>query len=334
MKENTQNTTLGAWGFGANFLPSNAINQLEMWQDDTFSPDVIDRELGWAEGIGMTLMRVFLHDLAYEQDVAGFFHRVETYLDIAERHHIRTAFVFFDDCWLPNPAVGVQPAPKPFTHNSGWVQSPGEEMLAHPENWGRLRRYVQDVLRHFDGDERILLWDLYNEPRPFPRVVADDIPAHPFNELLLQVFQWARELRPSQPLTVDVWSWNPVLADINRLALELSDVLSFHCYARPEVLENQINVFRFLAEKRPLICTEYMARTNGSTFTECLQILRRLNVPAINWGLVAGKSNTIYPWGWTEEKGNPPCWFHDVFKADGSLLYPVEKEIFETALCK
>ena len=315
----------GAWGFGANFLPSDAVNQLEMWQAETFSPTRIDRELGWAEAIGMTLMRVYLHDLAYAQDPAGFLGRVERYLEIAARHGIRTALVFFDDCWLPRPRTGAQPPPKPCTHNSGWVQSPGEETLAHPEEWGRLRRYVQEVLRQFGKDGRVFLWDLYNEPQPFPRGGTGG------NPLLPLVFEWAREAAPMQPLTVDVWTWAPEQSAINRLALAQSDVVSFHCYGRPEVLRNQVEVFRFLAEGRPVVCTEYMARTNGSTFAECLPILRKAGVPAINWGLVAGKSNTIYPYGWTPEKGRPPQWFHDVFQPDGTLLYPEERKVFQNA---
>ena len=114
-----------AWLFGANFTPSNAINQLEMWQEETFDPALIDRELGYAQGIGMNVMRVYLHDLLWKQDAPGFLRRMERYLEIADSHGIRTGFVFFDDCWKENFALGTQPAPKPFTHNSGWIQSPG-----------------------------------------------------------------------------------------------------------------------------------------------------------------------------------------------------------------
>ena len=317
---------LEAWGFGANFLPSDAVNQLEMWQAESFSPERIDLELGWAESIGMTLMRVYLHDLAYAQDPAGFFNRVNCYLDIATRHGIRTIFVLFDDCWLPRPTAGEQPKPKPCTHNSGWVQSPGEEVLARPEEWSRLKEYVHETLRSFGQDPRVLLWDLYNEPKPFPRQGGT------LNSLLPLVFEWAKDAKPHQPITVSVWSWAPELSDINRLVLDKSEVVSFHCYAPPIVLQNQVQVMQFLAEGRPVICTEYMARTNGSTFADCLPILQQAGIPAINWGLVAGKSNTIYPYGWTPEKGRPAQWFHDVFNPDGSLLYPEERKVFQKAI--
>ena len=143
------------WGFGANFYPSSAINQLEMWQADTFDEATIDRELGYAEKIGMTYMRVYLHDLLWEQDSVGFLKRMERYLEIADSHKIKTMFVFFDDCWSPDFALGKQPDPKPFTHNSGWIQSPGNKAADDLSQRPRLEAYVKGVLTHFANDERI-----------------------------------------------------------------------------------------------------------------------------------------------------------------------------------
>jgi len=101
------------WLVGSNYIPGTAINQLEMWQADSFDPATIDRELGWAEGIGMNTMRVFLHDLAWQQDAQGFLHRMDTFLAIAARHRIRPVFVLFDSCWDPAPTPGRQRAPVP-----------------------------------------------------------------------------------------------------------------------------------------------------------------------------------------------------------------------------
>src|SRR5438045_5946418 len=50
------------WVVGSDYIPASAINELEMWQAETFDPKQIDKELGWAEGLGMNTMRVFLHD--------------------------------------------------------------------------------------------------------------------------------------------------------------------------------------------------------------------------------------------------------------------------------
>ncbi len=325
----------GQWRFGANFTPSTAINQLEMWQAETFDPATIDRELGWAASIGMRLMRVFLHDLLWEQDSAGFLRRMEQYLAIAAKHRIKTMFVFFDDCWKPDPKLGKQPEPKPFTHNSGWVQSPGFRVVDNPALWGRLERYVKGVLNHFSGDDRVLLWDLYNEPgngTSGDHVTKKGLRGDLSLPFLRAVFAWAREADPSQPLTAGPWNFSPDFDSINRFLFEESDVVSFHCYSCPGELKERINFIRYLAEGRPMICSEYMARPVGSTFRESLPILRENGISAINWGLVSGKTQTIYPWGWDASKGVPDPFFHDVFQPDGSLLDPSEQEVFDAIL--
>lgn len=320
------------WRFGANFIPSTAINQLEMWQEESFDPVTIRRELSWGASLGMRVMRVYLHDLLYQQDAAGFLRRIETYLAIADGFDIRTVFVFFDDCWKDEFSLGKQPEPVKCGHNSGWVQSPGHRVADDPAEWDRLEKYVTGVMRHFAHDRRILAWDLYNEPgngrqgnckaRSGMRGVAS-LP------LLEAVFSWAKAAHADQPYTVGVWIlWSDFTA-LNRVALAQSQVVSFHCYAPPEVLKERIDFLRFLADGRPLICTEYMARTEGSTFAACLPILKERNVTAINWGLAAGKTNTIYPWNWPAEKGEPECYFHDVFRADGTPLYREEAEFLE-----
>ena len=323
----------GTWRFGANFIPSTAINQLEMWQKETFDPAVIDRELGWAASIGMSLMRVFLHDLLWEQDSAGFLNRVESYLAIAEKHRIKTMFVFFDDCWNPDFALGKQPDPKPFSHNSGWIQSPGYRIADNPARWDALERYVKGVLARFSGDDRVLLWDLYNEPgngRSGDHVTLKGLRGSLSLPLLKAVFSWARDAAPSQPLTAGAWNFSPQFDEINRFLLEQSDIVSFHCYSCPGELKERINFLRYIADGRPLLCSEYMARPLGSTFRECLPILRENHVSAVNWGLVSGKTQTIYPWGWDESKGIPNPFFHDVFQPDGSLLDPSEQEVFDS----
>ncbi len=108
------------WLVGSNYLPAYASNELEMWQAATFDPKRIDLELGWAEGLGMSTMRVFLHDLLWKQDSEGFKKRIGTFLDIAAKHHIKPLFVLFDSCWDPNPHLGPQPHPGPgFTTRAG-----------------------------------------------------------------------------------------------------------------------------------------------------------------------------------------------------------------------
>jgi Cellulase (glycosyl hydrolase family 5) len=315
------------WLVGSNYIPADAINQLEMWQADTFDPQEIDKELGWAEHIGMNTMRVFLQDLLWQQDPDGFKRRIDTFLAIAAKHHIRPVFVLFDSCWDPNPKLGPQHPPIPGVHNSGWVQSPGRKGLEDPAQYPSLKAYVEGVVGAFAKDDRILAWDLWNEPdndngssynQQEPKNKVELVLA-----LLPQVFAWAREAHPVQPLTSGVWNgdWSSPekLSPMARIQIESSDVLSFHNYGWPENFEQ--HVVWLEQYHRPLICTEFMARGAGSTFDTVLPIALKHHVAAINWGLVAGKTQTYLPWDswyrpYTLEQ--PAVWFHEVFHADGT----------------
>jgi Cellulase (glycosyl hydrolase family 5) len=312
-----------AWLVGANFIPSDAINELEMFQAATFNPALNDKELGMAESVGMNTARVFLQDQLWQQDAAGFKQRLDTFLSIAAKHHIRPLLVLFDSCWEPNPHLGPQHPPIPGVHNSGWVQSPGKERLLNKAVEPELKAYVQGVVGAFAKDERILGWDVWNEPDNLGRDVAEDLPAKVarVNELLPQVFAWARAVQPVQPLTSGVWQGNwsdPVKESATtKIQLAESDVISFHDYNWPEGFEARIRQLAPLG--RPLLCTEYMARGNGSTFDTILPIAKREHVAAINWGFVAGKTQTYLPWdSWQKPyvRDQPTVWFHEVFRQD------------------
>lgn len=303
------------WIRGSNFIPSSAVNQLEMWQAATFDPKTIDRELGYAQSIGFNAMRVFLHHVAWQEDPSGFKARINRYLSIADKHHIRTIFVLFDDCWNDNYHAGKQPAPKTGIHNSGWIKDPGSRYFTEPLLKDTLEKYVKDILNSFKHDHRILLWDLYNEPGNSDNG-SKSLP------LLEKEFSWARQIHPDQPLSAGLW--NEKLKALNVFQLSNSDVITYHNYSRePE----HIKVIDTLQPYgRPLICTEYMARTRGSLFATIMPLLKENNVGAINWGLVSGKTNTIYAWDTPMPDGaEPKVWFHDIFRKDGTPYS--EKEI-------
>ncbi len=316
------------WLVGCNFNPSTAINQLEMWQAETFDPETIDRELGWAEGIGFNSIRVYLHDLVWKQDSKGFLKRIERFLEIADRHGIGVMFVLLDSCWDPFPRPGKQRAPTPHVHNSGWVQSPGQEMLKDPARHNDLRPYIKGVIGRFKNDRRVHAWDLFNEPdNPNtsaygPKELAPEVKAAMSLKLLKKAFRWARAVNPSQPLTAAPWrgDWasDDALCEQDRFLFTHSDVITYHCYGNLEDMKKRVKwVKRF---NRPCICTEYMARVTGSTFPNILPYLKEQKVSAYNWGFVAGKTQTIYPWDSWRKKytAEPPVWFHDIFRPDGT----------------
>jgi hypothetical protein len=307
------------WLRGCNFNPSTAINQLETWQAGSFDPKTIDRELGWAEGIGMNVMRVYLHHLAWEIDKEGFKKRMDTYLTIASKHGIKTIFVFFDDCWNPTYKAGKQPDPKPGVHNSGWVRDPGDLLFSEPGMIKILESYVKDILVTFKNDRRIALWDLYNEP-------GNSGYGNKSMSLLRKVFEWAWEVRPSQPVSSGLWSLN--LSDFNKFQAENSDIITYHNYESPDKHQAAIDTLR--KYNRPLVCTEYMARRNNSLFTNIMPMLKKENIGAINWGLVAGKSNTKYAWDEPIPNGaEPKLWFHEIFRPDGSPYKQEEVDLIK-----
>lgn len=321
------------WLVGCNYTPAYAINELEMWQPGTFDTARIDKELGWAQSLGFNVVRVFLQNLLWQQDSTGFLKRMDAFLTIANRHGIGAMFVFFDGCWNPDPKLGTQPAPRPHVHNSGWVQSPGAAMLKDTLRYGELKAYLQGVMTRFKDDPRVKLWDLFNEPDNdnggrFP----DDLsPADKYKYafiLLRDAFSWAREVNPSQPLTVAPWhrDWSDSthMDPMDSFMFDNSDVITFHCYDSLSVTRKKTDLLERYG--RPLICSEYMARPTGSTFQDILPFFKSRQVGAINWGFVSGKTQTIYPWdSWQKKYTAPPkVWFHDIFQTDGKPYDPKE----------
>ena len=309
------------WLRGCNFIPSTAINQLEMWQAETFDTATIRRELGWASSIGMNAMRVYLHHLAWETDTAGFKERMNQYLDIASDQGIRTIFVFFDDCWNPTYQSGKQPEPRPGIHNSGWIRDPGDILFEDTSKmFAELELYVKDVLKRFSKDDRIVLWDVYNEP-------GNSNYGNQSMSLLKKVFFWGREVNPSQPLSSAVW--NAKLGDLNTFQLENSDVITYHQYQNDTLHRATLDTLRIYG--KPMICTEYMARKHNSRFDNIMPLLKAENIGAINWGLVAGKTNTIYAWDTPIPDGSEPeLWFHDIFRKDGTPYKQEEVDLIKS----
>ncbi len=299
------------WLVGCNYIPATAINQIEMWSADTFDPEQIDKELSWAHELGFNTLRVFLSSVVWQNDAAGMKKRMDDFLNICGKYSIRPMFVFFDDCWNPESAYGKQPEPKLGVHNSGWVQDPScslrkDTLTLYPF----LQEYVKDIVRTYANDDRILMWDLYNEPGN-SKHEETSLP------LLTNVFRWVRDCKPSQPITAGVWDYNsPRKNVLNAFVLNHSDIISYHNYDNEERHGECIKFLKML--NRPLICTEYMARRNDSRFCNVLPLMKKEKVGAINWGFVAGKTNTIFAWDDVIPSGEEPeLWFHDIYRPTG-----------------
>lgn len=297
------------WLVGSDYIPATAINQIEMWSESTFDAKQINKELTWAEGLGFKTMRVFLSSVVWKNDPQGLKNRINKFLTICDNHGIRPLFVFFDDCWNKESYYGKQPDPKPGVHNSGWVQDPSYNLRQDTvQSYPILKKYVQDIVTTFGNDKRILMWDLYNEPGN-SNYGCSSLP------LLKNVFKWARQCNPSQPLTAGIWYFG--CQELNSFQLNNSDVISYHCYANEEEHAQWIKFLQI--QNRPLVCTEYMARKRNSRFDNILPLLKKNKVVAINWGFVSGKTNTIFAWDTPlPNEKEPKLWFHDIYRQDGT----------------
>ena len=268
------------------------------------------------------------------QDKTGFLLRMHVFITICNKHAIKPLFVFWDSCWNPYSEVGKQPDPIPNVHNSGWVQSPGMLLLLNEQKHYLLEEYITTVVARFKDDERILGWDLFNEPNHKNRgSYNEDCKEAAILHLIQKTVKWVRGIDPIQPVTMGVFEgdWHPQrLNRLNRFMLENSDWISFHCYKDAAGMEASIT--DLLLYNRPILCTEYMARP-VSTFQEILPVLLKYKVGGYSWGLVAGKTQTHChwnSWGNTElsscqlgteaetEAIDSNKWFHDILNRDGT----------------
>jgi hypothetical protein len=331
------------WLVGCNYIPHNAINQLEMWQTESFDPFLIDKELGWAAELGFNTVRVFLHHLVWDQDPQDFLYRINQFLTIAHKHGIKSMLVLFDAVWDPFPKLGKQPEPRRNVHNSGWVQCPGFDVLNDTSRYDDLQHYVQGIVDHFKNDERVLMWDLFNEPDNMnvASYKDDNYAQHKADlsmALLKKTISWVRAINPIQPITMAPWQYDwsehDKLTELDNYMFTHSDIVSFHCYEKKSGIEKRIRQLK--RYKRPMLCTEYMARPLKSTFKDVLPVLKKHNVGAYNWGFVAGKSQTHCAWdSWSKRVAKEPSvWFHDIFRANGQPYDANEVAFLKTILGK
>jgi hypothetical protein len=303
------------WLCGFNYVPSTAVNSTEMWQEETFDAATIERELLWAREIGFNCCRVFLQFRVWQANAQGFEARFENFLSIAARQGISVMPVFFDDCAFAGrePYLGQQDEPLPGIHNSGWTASPGRSRVLDEASWPALRHYVQSITRRFAHDERVLLWDVYNEP-------GNGDMGNQSLPLLRAAFAWLREVNPAQPLTAAIW--HRELTELNSFSCEVSDIISFHDYnALPST---QSLIAELKAQGRPLLCTEWMSRTRDNGFETHLPLFKSENIGCFFWGLVQGRTQTNFPWGSPQNASEPELWFHDLLQTNGTPYNDIE----------
>ena len=294
------------WILGFNFVTSTAVNSTEMWQSESFDIASIEKELAVAAECGYNSCRVFLQYIVWQNEKDRFIANFDRFLDVCKKNAITVLPIFFDDCAFSGrePYLGKQDDPRPGIHNSGWTASPGFTIADDPSCQENLKLYVQTMIGKYKNDERIIAWDLYNEPGNSSRKEKS-------HNLLKNVFAWARECNPSQPLTTGIWAYG----DFDKIVIELSDIISFHDYRNIESTKEKIAMLK--KYNRPMLCTEWLHRPNDCTFETHMPFYKSENIGIYQWGLVNGKTQTHLNWDKEKNKDGPPkIWQHDIFTKD------------------
>ena len=300
---------------GVNYLPRTAVNSIEMWQAETFDPQTIDQELGWAEDVKLSSLRVFLPYVVWKDDAKGLKKRMDKFLELAHKHALSTVFVLFDDKQAEGmePHAGPQPEPVPGVYNSRWVASPGHALVPESSgSWPDLKEYVRDIVGKFSGDNRVLMWDVYNEPLSADKS-AGSMP------LLNAAFGWVRDMHPQQPLTsgIDLRLSQQERDEVMRN----SDVVTLADYGN---YEQMMGILSLAATRgRPVICTGWLQREQRNTFKDILPLFSQFGVGWYNWGLVRGKTQLYIPWNTSGKDSDPKLWGQDLLNDDGK---PFDKE--------
>jgi hypothetical protein len=292
---------------GTNYVPSSAVNDCQFWEE--YDEPTIERELGFAEHMGLNSVRVFLQYLVFEADPVVTLAKFDSFCSAAERHGMSVLPVLFDDCFGPEPALAPYPPPLEGIHNSLWCSSPGRRRMSLAYR-PFLRKYVESYVRTFRADARVIAWEIYNEPSSEPPTVA----------LMQDAFEWARRIAPTQPLTA-CWA-----------GTFLSDVVNVHLYRSPSKEPEEVGRILESASSlsRPVLVTEFLGRPDRGTFAETLPLLAEREFGWYFWELMIGKTQVHLPWVGDEATHPTGVAYQGVLYPDGRPYAQEEIDLIRT----
>ncbi|MBR3222995.1 MAG: cellulase family glycosylhydrolase [Kiritimatiellae bacterium] len=341
------------WMRGCNYMPASAANRVDQWQElgseERFKE--VERELALAESIGFNTLRIIIEEQGFavwyaEHD--GFMERFERYLQIMERHKMRAIVVLGNDCSRPKeiwsfPKTGPQPCDWGYhggrkrSQHGSFPGAVGYTCMDDPGLRERFFAMCEEVMTKYRADQRIVFWDLWNEPGSGNRRKPEHV------ALVRRIFDLAWKINPVHPLAADVWTGHYGMShdDVNNpqvLAGAMSDIISYHCY---DDYEAQVRLLSKLRRfyGRPLVNTEWLARIKHNDVFTAYPLYYVEGVGCTCWGFVAGKYQTYEPWEgmWNEiEKGSEigksydmTKWFHDLYRPSLRPYDPKEIELIK-----
>lgn len=319
------------WLRGCNFMGSDCANRIDQWQELGFEERLktADRELKLAAETGFNTVRLILEYIIWKEDHDAFMKRLDRYLNTAYKYGIRCMLVFGNDCMLPKDDpnshlhageqhfdIGYHGGRKRSQHSSLNTE-PGYSLLDEPDEVEHIYRWVEEIIDTYKNDPRVVVWDLYNEAGNTRR--GELTKPH-----IKRFFEIARDVAPMQPLTSCVWRMNgdpnQKLADVERFALEHSDIISYHNYG--DYVTNVKIIANLKRLGRPILCTEWLGRVQHNTVQEIFPLFFVEKIGCYNWGFVAGKYQTYEPWEniWEAYYSGRRIdydftkWFHDLYR--------------------
>lgn len=327
------------WIRGFNGYPSNCVNRVAMWQEWGHKEVIeqVEREFALARQTGFNAVRAIIQFEVWCFEHDSFMNNLEEYIALADKYGIKVMLTLGNDCTVPKekfkPVVfgeqkvdwgyhsGIEEGP----HSAG-LAGAGYCLLDEPEYEKKYYEMVRELAKKYCKDPRLQIWDVWNEPGNGRR---DGMSL----KAMEKFFEIIRSYDPIQPLTADVWSYtedfNPK-RDIEKRALELSDVITFHYYGS---YANMVAIIEKLKNDygRPLINNEWLNRIADNNVKEIFPLFYLERIGSYHWGLIAGYSQTYEPWGhyfvdYLKEGSTLDLtkWQHDLYRFNG-LPYDVNE---------
>lgn len=332
------------WLRGCNFIGSDCANRLDMFQ--SYKADeklkTAERELALCQKIGFNTVRIWANFDVYYAEPEEYMEIFERYISLCAKYGQKVMVVLTHEEDLPrgekfepkpmgeqNYALGYHQGRAPLTPERKAMRA--MHYMEYPELYDRYLEMIVRTVRKYARDERIFCWNIYNEPG----IALGDLRAE---KILRKIFEVVRAEDPIQPLCADIWkslAGKRISSEVEKVALELSDVISFHSYQPfPEIVES----LQFLRSfGRPIFQTEWLHRINHNNVAEMYPLLYLTNVANYCWGFVLGKTQTNEPWDvmWRQlDEGEDhgydfTKWQHDLFRPNLRPYDPREIALIE-----
>lgn len=335
------------WIRGCNYMSADCANRIDQWQQYKFEErfETTKKELALMSKLGYNSIRIIPEFFVWKEEHDGFMERFERYIELANQNGISCMVVLGNDCCPPKEEAlerlhlgeqhvdwGYHGGRKVSQH--GKFDGAGYSILDEPKSAEKYYEFVREIVEKYKNDERIIIWDVFNEPGNSKRDSMSLLHMKKFLEII-------RNIDPIQPLTIAIWSQLTnfeKLREIEKFGLENSDIISYHNYGS---YENNIRELKLLKKyDRPIINTEWLNRCGGNTIEELFPLFYLEKVGCYNWGFVAGKYQTYEPWNgiWNSYEENPDSiinnfdftkWFHDIYRPSHNPYNPKETELIK-----